>query len=138
MEQFMKYTKEQLDIMAQAEFNENDRCTNIEWITKNDSDDTWANASSPSWCWSIFNFRVKSTNQYVPYTKNDNIVGRIVKYNDMACKELITSQGNIGVTVGYSRTVIHYQDLFDNYQSVNKQGKPYKPAGKLLDKTKQQ
>lgn len=126
----MKYTKEQLDIMSQAEFDKNGICTNIEWSTR--THNSWDICYSPSWAWEQFNYRIKFTSQYVPYTNNDLIVGKIVIRNDQASKAFIVLQGNTGVHIGCSSLLISYQELLDNYQLVNKQGKPYKPAGKLI------
>ena len=59
--------------------------------------------------------RIKPEPKLVPFTFEDNLIGRIIKLKSINFKFLITTQNNIGIGISYIPSIIKYDQLLNEY-----------------------
>ena len=110
----MKTTQEMIAVMqAYADGKE------IELLN---STGKWRTVSAPSWNWDIHVYRVKETQEYVPFTFDDAefLIGKVVKHKIDNWVELITFCNE------NETAICPYEHLLDNYTFLDGS-----PCGKL-------
>jgi len=75
----------------------------------------WQPASTPTWNFSNYNYRVKPEDKYVPFTFATNLVGKVVKHSGTLTEMLIIRKENQGVLLGNYNHITPYKELLDSY-----------------------
>ena len=113
----MKTTQEMIAVMqAYTDGKE------IEFRQRCDVNKTYKVIDLPSWDWDNYDYRVKETPEYVPFTFDDAefLIGKVVKHKKDNWVELITYCNQNETPIG------PYEHLLDNYTFIDGS-----PCGKL-------